>query len=39
VLPLYFRSDTYVLPKWLKGVRPTGHSAPTTLWVEEWRVE
>jgi peptide/nickel transport system substrate-binding protein len=38
-LPLYFRSDTYVLPKWLKGVRPTGHSAPTTLWVEEWRVE
>jgi peptide/nickel transport system substrate-binding protein len=39
VLPLYFRSDTYILPKWLKGVRPTGHSAPTTLWVEEWRAE
>jgi peptide/nickel transport system substrate-binding protein len=39
VLPLFFRSDTYILPKWLKDVRPTGHSAPTTLWVEDWRVQ
>jgi peptide/nickel transport system substrate-binding protein len=37
VLPLYFRADTYILPKWLKGVRPTGHSMPTTDWIEEWR--
>lgn len=36
-LPLYFRSDSYVMPKWLKGVRPTGHKYPSTLWVEEWR--
>jgi peptide/nickel transport system substrate-binding protein len=39
VLPLYFRADPYILPKWLKGVAPTGHLAPTTLWVETWRAE
>ncbi len=38
-LPLYFRSDSYVLPKWLINVVPTGHQYPTTLWVEEWRVQ
>jgi peptide/nickel transport system substrate-binding protein len=38
-LPLFFRSDPFVLPKWLKGVEPTGHQYPTTLWVENWRVE
>ncbi len=36
VLPLYWRANAYVLPKWLKGVRPTGHQGTTTLWVEEW---
>src|SRR5262249_18852247 len=24
-LPLYFRSEVYILPKWLTGVRPTGN--------------
>lgn len=38
VLPLYFRADTYVFPKWLKGVRPTGHKYTTTHWVEDWSV-
>lgn len=38
-LPLYFRANPYVVPKWLKGIRPTGHLAPTTLWVEDWRAE
>ena len=38
-LPLYWRSNAYVLPPWLKGVRPTGHLGPTSLWVEEWRRE
>lgn len=37
VLPLYWRANTYVLPKWLEGVRPTGHQFTSTLWVEEWR--
>lgn len=36
VLPLYFRATPFVFPKWLKGVRPTGHQFPSTLWVEQW---
>ena len=35
-LPLYFRSDAFILPKWLTGVRPTGNQYPTTLWVTDW---
>jgi peptide/nickel transport system substrate-binding protein len=38
VLPLFFRADPHVWPRWLAGVRPTGHLNPSTLWVEEWRV-
>lgn len=38
VLPLYFRANSFILPKWLAGVRPTGHQFPTTLWVEDWHV-
>lgn len=37
VIPLYWRAEAYVLPKWLSGVRPTGHQGTTTLWIEEWR--
>ena len=36
-LPLWFRADAHVWPRWLEGVRPTGHLNPTSLWVEEWR--
>jgi peptide/nickel transport system substrate-binding protein len=36
-LPLYFRTDAFILPKPLKGVRPTGHLNASTLWVEAWR--
>ncbi|UEM18638.1 peptide ABC transporter substrate-binding protein [Skermanella mucosa] len=36
-LPLYFRSDSYIMPPWLEGVRPTGHQYPSTLWIEQWR--
>ncbi len=39
VLPLYFRADVFVMPKWLKGVEPTGHQYGTTFWVENWRAE
>jgi peptide/nickel transport system substrate-binding protein len=39
VIPLYWRANSYPLPKWLKGVRPTGHQLTSTLWIEEWRVE
>ena len=36
-LPLYFRAEAYIMPKWLQGVVPTGHQYPSTLWVENWR--
>lgn len=38
-LPLYFRADAFILPKALKGLVPTGHQDPSTLWVENWRWE
>ncbi|HKS88844.1 MAG TPA: peptide ABC transporter substrate-binding protein [Stellaceae bacterium] len=38
-LPLYFRADSFILPQWLYGVRPTGNQYPTTLWVTDWRSE
>lgn len=37
-IPLYFRAESYVLPKWLTGVRPTGHKYGTTNWIEDWGV-
>ncbi len=37
VLPLFFRAEQYVLPKWLKGLTPTGHDDYSPLWAEEWR--
>ena len=39
VLPLYFRADVFVMPKWLVGVEPTGHQYGTSFWVENWRAE
>ncbi len=39
VIPLYFRAEPHVLPKWLTGIVPTGHQVPTTLWVENWGVK
>lgn len=38
-LPLFWRTDAFVMPKWLKGVVPTGHQYPSTLWVEQWKAE
>ena len=39
VLPLMFRANAYILPRWLQGVRPTGHYHSSTLWIEEWQRE
>ncbi len=38
-LPLTFHAVPFVLPQWLKGVEPTGHQYPTTLWAENWHAE
>ncbi len=36
VIPLFFRADPFIVPKWLTGVQPTGHQDPTTYRVEDW---
>ncbi len=36
VLPLYFRSEAHVVPVWLQGYEPTGHSGFVSLWAEYW---
>ncbi len=36
-LPLYFRSDPFVIPHWLQGIEPTGHQFPSSYRVENWR--
>ncbi|GAB1257770.1 peptide ABC transporter substrate-binding protein [Aurantivibrio plasticivorans] len=35
-LPLYFRANPHIWPKWLKGVVPTGHQYPSTEAIEYW---
>jgi peptide/nickel transport system substrate-binding protein len=37
VLPMYFRVDSFVIPRQLKGVLPTGYQGSTSLWIETWR--
>ncbi|MFT5538762.1 MAG: peptide/nickel transport system substrate-binding protein [Alphaproteobacteria bacterium] len=39
VIPLFFRADTFIIPKNLAGIRPTGHQDPTTFWVENWHIK
>jgi peptide/nickel transport system substrate-binding protein len=39
VLPLFFRSEAHVIPKWLKGYEPTGTSDYGAMWSENWRSE
>ena len=36
-LPLYYRAEATVKPKWLSNLVPTGHQEPTTLWIETWK--
>jgi peptide/nickel transport system substrate-binding protein len=35
-LPLYFRAEPHVVPKWLAGYEPTGTSDYSSLWAENW---
>ena len=39
VLPLFFRAEAHVVPKWLKGYTPTGHGDYSVLWAENWGAE
>ena len=36
-IPLFFRADPHVVPKWLAGYTPTGHSDLSPLYAEQWR--
>lgn len=36
VIPLFFRAEPYIVPKWLKGFTPTGHGDYSPLWAENW---
>jgi peptide/nickel transport system substrate-binding protein len=37
VLPLFYRSEPHVFPKWLQNYTPTGHGDYGVLWSENWR--
>ncbi len=39
VLPLFFRADAHVVPKWLRGYEPTGHGDWGSYASENWRAE
>ncbi len=38
-LPLFFRAEPYIFPRWLQGIEPTGHQFYSTLRVEHWRTD
>ncbi|HLZ66469.1 MAG TPA: peptide ABC transporter substrate-binding protein [Aliidongia sp.] len=39
VIPLFFRSEPHIVPTWLKGYEPTGHSDLSCYSAENWRAE
>jgi peptide/nickel transport system substrate-binding protein len=39
VLPLFFRAEPHVVPKWLRGYAPTGHGDWSSFWSENWHAE
>lgn len=39
VIPLFFRAEPHVYPKWLKGYEPTGHGDWSSFSSENWRAE
>ena len=39
VVPLFFRAEPHIVPKWLKGYQPTGHGDFACMWSENWHAE
>lgn len=39
VLPLFYRAEPHVVPKWLLGYTPTGHGDMSVDWAENWKSE
>ena len=38
-VPLFFRAEPHVNPKWLRGYVTTGHNDLAPLWAEHWRAD
>ncbi|MFI4996824.1 MAG: peptide ABC transporter substrate-binding protein [Hyphomicrobiales bacterium] len=38
-VPLFFRAEPHIIPKWLKGYVTTGHGDLSSLWAQDWRAE
>jgi peptide/nickel transport system substrate-binding protein len=38
-LPIMWNMECYVMPNWLTGVEPTGHTVPSSYHAEMWRVD
>jgi len=38
-VPLFFRAEPHIVPKWLKGYVTTGHGDLSPLWAEDGRAE
>ncbi|SEC93250.1 peptide/nickel transport system substrate-binding protein [Rhizobiales bacterium GAS188] len=38
-VPIFFRADAHVVPKWLKGYTPSGIGDVTSNWSQNWRAE
>lgn len=39
VIPLFYRAEPHVVPKWLAGYTPTGHGDPSPMWSENWHTK
>jgi peptide/nickel transport system substrate-binding protein len=39
MIPLFWRINTQVTPKWLHGLKQTGHQFATSHWVEDWTAD
>jgi peptide/nickel transport system substrate-binding protein len=38
-MPLFFRAEPHVVPKWLAGYTPTGHGDLSSFWSENWHAQ
>ena len=38
-MPLFFRAEPHVVPKWLAGYTPTGHGDMSSYWSENWHAQ
>jgi len=39
VLPLFFRAEPHIIPKWLHGYEPLGNGYGAGTFVEQWTTQ